>query len=311
MRLHKLFEGYRILPSIDRNRYQERDGLEGPFRAANGAVYYYDPREGKAYDPDSDMYISHDDFEQMDKDRDFNESTEGTAGPDYTDPEGKFVVVSDGYRFYSIGINQYAEQLPLTNRGFKSVEDAIEDAEELLGDSELAEGYGDEIFIEVTVSTARQANEALADARIPHETDGSNRFIFANTDDAEAALDQFDHWNIEIAEVNLDTDAPTWDRSSGEDEDLNEEAADFVRDMMRVHGWSRAKAEAEAKKRFPEEYGIDPNAGRNIEIRIDGRPWKVVSNLGHARAIIKTLTAKGKDAKGFYTDKPVSPDKRK
>lgn len=62
-----LREGYKILPSIDRERYTEREGLEGPFRARNGKVYYYDKKEGKNYDPDTDMYISHADFAEMDK----------------------------------------------------------------------------------------------------------------------------------------------------------------------------------------------------------------------------------------------------
>jgi hypothetical protein len=67
-------EGYTIMPGIDRDRYQERDGLEGPFMARNGKVVYYDPIEGKYYDPDSDMYISYDDWEKMDNPRSFEES---------------------------------------------------------------------------------------------------------------------------------------------------------------------------------------------------------------------------------------------
>jgi len=62
-----LIEGYKVLPSIDKERYVERSGLEGPFRARNGKVYYYDPREGKNYDPDTDMYISDEEFSAMDK----------------------------------------------------------------------------------------------------------------------------------------------------------------------------------------------------------------------------------------------------
>jgi len=61
-------EGYRILPNIDRERYQEREGLEGPFRARNGKVYYYDPKAGLAYDPDTDMYIDYNDLTMMDTD---------------------------------------------------------------------------------------------------------------------------------------------------------------------------------------------------------------------------------------------------
>lgn len=58
-------ESYKIMPNIDTERYQQRSGLEGPFRAKNGKVVYYDPREGKYYDPDSDFYISHEEWESM------------------------------------------------------------------------------------------------------------------------------------------------------------------------------------------------------------------------------------------------------
>ncbi len=54
-----LTEGYRIMPSIDRERYTELPGLEGPFAYANGRVLYYDPKEGKYYDRDQDMYLDH------------------------------------------------------------------------------------------------------------------------------------------------------------------------------------------------------------------------------------------------------------
>lgn len=63
-------EGYRIVPNIDRERYQERKGLEGPFRARNGKVYYYDPAAGMAYDPDTDIYIDYDTLTIMDRDED-------------------------------------------------------------------------------------------------------------------------------------------------------------------------------------------------------------------------------------------------
>lgn len=55
-------EGYTILPSVDADRYVERKGLEGPFRWRNGRIVYYDPKEGKYYDPDTDMYIEYDEY---------------------------------------------------------------------------------------------------------------------------------------------------------------------------------------------------------------------------------------------------------
>lgn len=70
-RVHKIAlpgemdEGYTVTRGIDTERYQARDGLEGPFSAKNGKVVYYDKREGKYYDPDTDMYIEHDEWQAM------------------------------------------------------------------------------------------------------------------------------------------------------------------------------------------------------------------------------------------------------
>ena len=68
MRLHNLREGYKILPAIDKEKYQQRDGLEGPFSTLSGKVVYYDPKEGSYYDPDTDMYMTYDEFQNYDKD---------------------------------------------------------------------------------------------------------------------------------------------------------------------------------------------------------------------------------------------------
>lgn len=59
-------EGYAILPSIDREKYQERDGLEGPIMTRSGKVVYYDNVEGKYYDPDTDMYMTYDEWKAYD-----------------------------------------------------------------------------------------------------------------------------------------------------------------------------------------------------------------------------------------------------
>lgn len=60
-----VLEGYTVLPKIDAERYGPREGMEGPFTARNGMVVYYDPKEGKYYDPNSDFYIDHDDWHLM------------------------------------------------------------------------------------------------------------------------------------------------------------------------------------------------------------------------------------------------------
>jgi hypothetical protein len=59
-------EGYTVVPSIDREKYTDlsSQGLEGPFRLNSGKVVYYDPKEGRYYDRETDMYLSHDEYDQ-------------------------------------------------------------------------------------------------------------------------------------------------------------------------------------------------------------------------------------------------------
>lgn len=56
--------GYRILNITQefRNAYTERDGLEGPFFYDGNLVLYYCPREGKYLNPNTDMYLSYDEY---------------------------------------------------------------------------------------------------------------------------------------------------------------------------------------------------------------------------------------------------------
>jgi hypothetical protein len=58
--------GYKVLNTVDmmRDNYGPRAGLEGPFNF-NGRVLYYDPKEGKYYDPRTDFYVSHSEYFQM------------------------------------------------------------------------------------------------------------------------------------------------------------------------------------------------------------------------------------------------------
>jgi len=61
--------GWEVVPSIDHVKFpnRESEGLEGPFRLRSGLVVYYDPKEGKYYNPLTDMFLSHADAEAHDK----------------------------------------------------------------------------------------------------------------------------------------------------------------------------------------------------------------------------------------------------
>lgn len=45
--------------------WHPKRGLEGPFKFKSGIVLYYDPREGRYYDPSTDMYIDNEVFFQV------------------------------------------------------------------------------------------------------------------------------------------------------------------------------------------------------------------------------------------------------
>jgi hypothetical protein len=46
-------------------KWEARKGLEGPFHYPSGQVLYYDPKEGKYWDPRTDFYIEHDDVPDL------------------------------------------------------------------------------------------------------------------------------------------------------------------------------------------------------------------------------------------------------
>ncbi len=63
---------YRVIRlPLDWDSYGPRDGLEGPF-SFNGQVLYYDNKVGQYYNPNSDFYLTYDEFQAIN-----NESTYG------------------------------------------------------------------------------------------------------------------------------------------------------------------------------------------------------------------------------------------
>ena len=76
----KIEEGWSELPAMP-DKYQARDGLEGPIMTKSGKVVYYDPKEGSYYDPDTDIFLSYDEWKALDE-----AYSTGSQGPD---PRGK------------------------------------------------------------------------------------------------------------------------------------------------------------------------------------------------------------------------------
>jgi hypothetical protein len=57
--------GYRIMNISQefRNSYEPRPHLEGPFFYDGNRVLYYDTQEGKYLNPQTDMYLTYDEYQ--------------------------------------------------------------------------------------------------------------------------------------------------------------------------------------------------------------------------------------------------------
>lgn len=56
--------GYRLQEPVGLNQFPQKEGLEGPFRLNSGLVVYYDPKEGLYYNPRTDIYLSHEEYQE-------------------------------------------------------------------------------------------------------------------------------------------------------------------------------------------------------------------------------------------------------
>jgi len=90
-----IFEGYSIIRPIDRERYTDIPGLEGPFQMPPaGRIVYYDPSVGRYYDRDRDMYLEGDEADEFSKpwphavNENVDENSESITIPLPTDPQG-------------------------------------------------------------------------------------------------------------------------------------------------------------------------------------------------------------------------------
>lgn len=61
--------GYKVLGETEvlMQGYTKRKGLEGPFLKGANRVVYYDPQEGKYWDPRTDFYLSQEEVDYLDK----------------------------------------------------------------------------------------------------------------------------------------------------------------------------------------------------------------------------------------------------
>jgi hypothetical protein len=78
--IEKLKTQQHKLPPINRSRYGNRSGLEGPFMTKSGKVVYYDKSKGRYLDPDKDMYLSYNDWKALGEEAPANATGTAVAG---------------------------------------------------------------------------------------------------------------------------------------------------------------------------------------------------------------------------------------
>ena len=78
--IEKLKTQQHKLPPINRAKYGNRSGLEGPFMTKSGKVVYYDKSKGRYLDPDKDMYLSYNDWKALGEEAPANATGTAVAG---------------------------------------------------------------------------------------------------------------------------------------------------------------------------------------------------------------------------------------
>lgn len=188
MRLNNLNEGWSELPPIDREKYQERDGLEGPIMTRSGKVVYYDPKEGSYYDPDTDLYISYDDWRTLDNENthQFDVKSDNSAKEDsntkygivrYPDTSISYIK-NDGEGWEHIYDKSYGYSGPVAKGDLKHakkidvekipsrmfegrVSDQLIDDSETMSKEEFAKKHGAELAHEYFESVGESSNPAM------------------------------------------------------------------------------------------------------------------------------------------------------
>lgn len=61
--------GYKVLGKTEEllQGYSHIRGLEGPFLKGANRVVYYDPKEGRYWDPKTDFYLTNEEVDYLDK----------------------------------------------------------------------------------------------------------------------------------------------------------------------------------------------------------------------------------------------------
>jgi hypothetical protein len=282
-------EGYRILPNIDRERYQEREGLEGPFRARNGKVYYYDPKAGLAYDPDTDFYIDYDELKMMD--------TEMAEGVDDTKKK------ISKYEELALAANRAGddEKCKLYQRKIQSLK------------QKMTQNVDEGIVGKVLGGAALVASLWGIGQNQAQQVYDNSPQLQTLIKYHQMATQQGDEAKIQELERRIENQKTRLSVGKGEvmGSDDKPIVPSFESSIMKGIQNEQSSDKRDFKRREMEhELGHETN---NHAVMIDGKIWKVFADKRQAENIARSLRNKGKKASVGLTGASVSesqiPDK--
>lgn len=317
MKFNDLNEGYSVLPNIDTDRYGDRsgEGLEGPFRAGNGKVVYYDAKAGMYYDPDTDFYLSYDEWKEM------NESVTEKV---------KIGESTDLGTIGNVHINQFAGG---KSRGLMVQLTSAEGTGYIQMDKNQAQKVCDrlskwitsgvqqgEYFNESEMSAMDRAIKSIETSFSPERKAQSDRAITLSRAAEMQSSERHASKGLEMANVSsiqqLAAELKKMIASETQaDKDEFVYGADRNVEMMKRAldslGMTEAHVNTGSQKKFKRseleaELGHEEKLN-NFEVVINGKPWKVFPTKAIANKIAQKILAKRDvEVQVYATLKPVS-----
>jgi len=275
---HFFSEGYTVLPPMD-PKYIERDGLEGPFRLRSGKVYYYDASAGKNYDPDTDMYMSDEDWFAHDADP-------NQIKPTFKTPEPKPAPAPERGRMDEFDMDENVVFAPYEKKASGPIERGMKKG-------------------------AKWIKRGFQWGSDDSPNDMVKRHQEYDTDTLKNLQDEPGTWKTGPAKLQQKIIKRNLRKRGERDfekymgDDINEVWMPQSNDRV---GINRADAMERMRRKMDTELGHE-NEWNNYAIFIDGKHWKTVKNEGHAKAIIRTLLKKGKKAEYKFGAYPLEEGK--
>jgi hypothetical protein len=322
-------EGYTVTRGIDKDRYQERRGLEGPFQTKSGKVVYYDKKEGKYYDPDTDMYIDHEDYRALDE-SELAEMFEASYGAPLFDDDGEISSNKRTERILGLlraknptaqndlealimsfdkGQKMDREDINTLYSQNREEEREIDQLEKDLEALKKRRGMNEDYYETDEQRELARLGRILKDMGKKRDGGVGEAMGFLGTQLTRYGTPQGVNSIEKLEQVTglpestimkwmalaqkVQGDVAVGDETAGNDDEDEEVKTEGYQDSLK-----------NKIGRASDEFDVTPD---NWEVKIDGKPWKVFRTKASANKAASTIEMRyGKKTTVFATRKPVS-----